>query len=95
MNGFVLSWMAISGSLSGAAGVLAGRALERPSARREGIEAGKQIRDIELRQEQHNQAVMDAQVARWNAMIAGQKPPAPVVGAHGHAGPCSAERGCW
>lgn len=95
MNGNVLAWMGISSSVSGALGVLAGRRLEWRSAYNQGIGAGKALRDIELSQDQNNQAVLDAQVARWNAMLAGQKVPEATVGPHGHPGPCSHEFGCW
>jgi hypothetical protein len=95
VNGNVLGWMGIASSISGAAGVYAGRLLEWPSAYRQGVEAGRELAEIEARQRSAAEAVRAAQVERWQALMAGKAPPAGPVGAHGHEGPCSVERGCW
>jgi hypothetical protein len=95
VNGNVLGWVGIFSSISGAVGVVAGRRLEWPTAYRQGIDAGREMADIEARQQSQAEAVRAAQVERWQALMAGKAPPAGPVGAHGHEGPCSAERGCW
>lgn len=95
MNGNVVGWMAISGSVFGAGGVLVGRFLERGPAFREGVDRGLKIAEIEAQEQASNAALEKAKIERWQALMEGLPPPEPPVGRHGHPGPCSHERGCW